>query len=142
MAADVRAWMARLEAAWRAHDPAAVAALFTADAWYRQGPFGEPKLGRDAIRAHWAGTLDRQRDQEIWLAEPIVAGDRAAFEWWCVVRDPGTGEPRSAAGCVTLWFAAGGLCRGLHEYWHSAAAVARPPGDAWLRLCAPVAPSG
>jgi hypothetical protein len=123
------AWMDKLATAWRDHDPAAIAALFTLDAWYRQGPFGRPHLGRNAIFQHWAGTLERQRDAEIWFTEPIVAGGRAAFEWWCVVRSPATGAARSAAGCVTLWFADDGLCRGLHEYWHSEPRAARPHGS-------------
>jgi ketosteroid isomerase-like protein len=130
-AVAVRAWMDKLATAWSDRDPAAVAALFTPDAWYRQGPFGRPHLGRDAILQHWTGTLERQRDAEIWFTEPIVADGRAAFEWWCIVRVPATGAARSAAGCVTLWFADGGLCRGLHEYWHSEPHAARPPYDSW-----------
>jgi nuclear transport factor 2 (NTF2) superfamily protein len=130
-ARTVRSWMDSLEAAWHHRDSAAIAALFTPNAWYRQGPFGRPLLGRSAILEHWAGTLERQCDQRIWLAEPIVTGDRAAFEWWCIVRDPATGAERTAAGCVILWFAGSGLCRGLHEYWHSQPSSARPPHDSW-----------
>jgi uncharacterized protein (TIGR02246 family) len=135
--AGVRAWMDKLEVAWRAGDPAAIARLFTPDAWYRQGPLNPPRLGRDAIREHWTATLKRQCDQDIWLAEPVVAGDRAAFEWWCVLHDPATGAARTAAGCVTLWFAADGLCRGLHEYWHSEPQGARSPHWSWphRRIC-------
>ncbi|NKZ09193.1 nuclear transport factor 2 family protein [Actinomadura latina] len=128
---DVTGWIDRLEAGWRNRDADAIAALFAEDARYRQGPFGDPRVGRAAIRAHWAATLGRQRDPLIWFGEPLVAGRRAALEWWCVLHDPSEGTPRTAAGCVTLWFGGDGLCRALHEYWHGEPGRAVPPYGGW-----------
>ncbi|GAA1948390.1 hypothetical protein GCM10009837_87480 [Streptomyces durmitorensis] len=132
-AVDVEAWVAALESGWRGRDVERIVALFTEDAWYRQGPFGEAHLGQEAIRKHWTGTLSRQRDPEIWFAEPVVAGDRTALEWWCVLHDPDTGAPRTAAGCLFLSFAPDGRCRGLHEYWHARTDAGCEPHATWPR---------
>ncbi|MFI5783088.1 nuclear transport factor 2 family protein [Nocardia sp. NPDC051570] len=128
---DLDAWGAKFEIGWRSRDPEAIAALFTEDAWYRQGPFAAPIIGREAILAQWTTTLNRQGDPQVWVSEPILAGDRAAAEWWCVAHDPVTGVPRTAAGCVTVWFAPDGRCRGLHEYWHGQPDTALPPHGTW-----------
>ncbi|WP_207401149.1 nuclear transport factor 2 family protein [Actinomadura roseirufa] len=138
----MQGWIDRLEAGWRARDPAAVAALFAADACYRQGPFGTAHHGRAAIRAHWAATLGRQRDPLIWFGDPVAAGHRASLEWWCVLHDPSDGTPRTAAGCVTLWFDGDGLCTRFHEYWHGAPETAARPHGTWPHPARTRAPAG
>ncbi|MFE9451336.1 nuclear transport factor 2 family protein [Streptomyces sp. NPDC006739] len=129
----VARWIAALEAGWRARDPEAIAALFTADATYHQGPYGAPHTGRAAVAAHWRHTLSRQKDARMWFGDPIVSGDRAAVEWWCVLYDPATGAPRNAAGCLTLRFAPDGRCASFHEYWHGAPGQELEPAEGWLR---------
>jgi nuclear transport factor 2 (NTF2) superfamily protein len=128
---DAHEWVASLESAWRGRDPASIAGLFSEDAWYRQGPFGAPHVGRPAIEAHWTATLGRQRDPRIWIGAPVVADDRAALEWWCILHDPETGAARTAAGSAMLWFARDGLCRGLQEYWHGTPGAALEPHEHW-----------
>ncbi|MBO3749903.1 nuclear transport factor 2 family protein [Streptosporangiaceae bacterium NEAU-GS5] len=115
---EIQGWLEKLRAAYHNGDPAEIAALFTEDARYRQGPFGTRHVGRDAIRAHWTEVLSTQSEQRLWFREPVIAGERAAVEWWCAVYHPETGEPRSAAGMVQLWFDPSGLCAELHEYFH------------------------
>jgi nuclear transport factor 2 (NTF2) superfamily protein len=128
---DVQTWINVLEAGWRARDPDAIAALFTEDAVYRQGPFGTAHQGRAAIRTHWTTTLSNQRDPQIWFAPPIVHGHDAALEWWCILHDPTDATPRTAAGCVTLRFDDQGLCTRFHEYWHTAPGTAAKPHATW-----------
>lgn len=119
-------WLESFRAAWLDGDPEAVSRLFAEDAVYHQGPFGQPRHGRAEIAAHWAETLSHQEKQSVWLAPPLVTGDRAAVEWWCVVADPHSGESRSAGGSVFLTFDAAGLCAEFHEYWHGAAGAVQP----------------
>ena len=129
---NVNDWIGELEARWKGRDPEAIAELFTEQATYHQGPFGEPHIGRKAIAEHWAGTLSRQTDPVVWFGEPIVSGSRAGVEWWCVLHDPATGTPRNAAGCLALRFDDNGLCTHFHEYWHAAQESALEPSEGWL----------
>ncbi|MFF8476668.1 nuclear transport factor 2 family protein [Streptomyces sp. NPDC015414] len=126
-------WIDALKDGWRARDADAVAALFTDDAVYHQGPYGAPHTGREAVAAHWRTTLSRQKDARMWFGEPVVSGGRAAVEWWCVLYDPETGAPRNAAGCLVLRFAADGRCASFHEYWHGAPDQELEPAEGWLR---------
>lgn len=127
-----KAWIEQLEAVWRARDPDAFAALFTPDAVYHQGPFGEPHRGFDEIRAHWRATLSRQRDPKIWFGDPIQSGDRASAEWWCVLHAPDTGTPRTASGCIVLRFAPDGRCASFHEYYHAVQDVSVDARPGWF----------
>ncbi len=129
---NVQRWIDQLEAGWKNRDPATIAALFIEKASYHQGPFGIPHVGQDAIAAHWTATLSRQKDPVVWFGTPIVSADRAAVEWWCILHDPATGIPRTAAGCLTLRFAEDGRCAHFHEYWHGAQETAVEPAEGWL----------
>ncbi|WNI16361.1 nuclear transport factor 2 family protein [Actinacidiphila sp. ITFR-21] len=127
----VQRWTAALEARWRDRDPERIAALFTEQAVYHQGPFGASVVGREAIAEHWRKTLSRQRDPLIWFGAPIVSGRRASVEWWCVLHDPVTGTPRNAAGALALRFTDDGLCTHFHEYFHAAQDSALTPAEGW-----------
>ncbi|MFT3863648.1 MAG: nuclear transport factor 2 family protein [Solirubrobacterales bacterium] len=71
-AAPIRRWVDAYRAAWESNDPAAVAALFTADAVYRFEPW-ETWVGRERIVAGWLEHADQPGD--------------ASFHWWHVGRD-------------------------------------------------------
>ncbi|MCU7729919.1 nuclear transport factor 2 family protein [Actinoplanes sp. KI2] len=130
---NVSRWIDDLEAGWRDRDPAAIAALFTEQASYHQGPFGPPHVGQEAIAAHWAATLSRQKDPVVWFGAPVGGADRACVEWWCILHDPATGTPRTAAGCLVLRFADDGRCAEFREYWHGAQEIASTPAAGWIR---------
>jgi len=51
--AQVRAWVAGYEAAWRSGDLAALDELFTPDVGYSREPFRDPDVGLDAVKAFW-----------------------------------------------------------------------------------------
>lgn len=119
-------WLNSLRARWLAGDPQAISELFAADAVYYQGPFGTPHRGRREIAEHWTQTLSRQRQPLISFGSPVVSGNRAAVEWWCILHDPQTAEPRTAAGCVMLRFNDAGQCLDLHEYWHGIPGTIHP----------------
>lgn len=123
---NVSAWLKSLRAAWLERDPEAISELFSADAVYYQGPFSAPRRGRSEIAMHWKETLSRQQRPLIWFGLPLACGDRAAVEWWCILHDPRSGEPRTAAGCLVTRFDEAGRCRELHEYWHGGAGALWP----------------
>ncbi|GHJ42826.1 hypothetical protein Cs7R123_01680 [Catellatospora sp. TT07R-123] len=130
---NAQSWVAALEAAWRRRDPEGVAALFTADAAYHRGPFEPPYRGTAAISAHWAATLARQAGARIWFGPVTETGPAAVVEFWCVLHDPATGTPRTAAGCVRMRFAPDGRCAEFREYWQAVFDQAVEPPEGWLR---------
>jgi ketosteroid isomerase-like protein len=132
---QVDRWIGAYAQAWRDKDADAVAGLFTPDASYQSTPTAAPHVGRQAIRAYWTRATATQQDLDLRFGEPIVAGGRAAVEWWAVMRDRDwgpaeAGDSVTLPGCLVLRFAAGGLCAELREYWNAdfGRALPAPPG--------------
>jgi uncharacterized protein (TIGR02246 family) len=72
--ADVEAWIARYERAWRTAGTSSLGELFTSDATYRQSPYAEPLKGLDAIASMW----DQERegpDERFTMRSAVVALD-------------------------------------------------------------------
>ena len=123
-------WLERYRRAWIERDAGAAAALFTADAIYREQPFQEPFKGRDRIRQYWSEVTAGQSAIELRYGSPVVEDRRVAVEWWAnFVKD---GTPVTLAGEFLLTFDDQWRCRELREYW-----VAEPrridPPDGWGR---------
>jgi hypothetical protein len=51
------------------------------------------------------------------FGEPVVAGERAAVEWWTVSRSS-EGRESTLAGVSLLRFSADGLVAEQYDYWH------------------------
>jgi ketosteroid isomerase-like protein len=110
-------WLTGYEAAWRAPGTEGLAALFTSDAVYSQGPYEQPVTGLDAIKRMWEE--EREAPDEVFtMTTDVVAVDDPA----AVVRaevhygDPPVQEYRD------LWvirFADDGRCTWFEEwpYW-------------------------
>ena len=118
-------WIEAYGDAWRSRDADAAAALFTDDAVYRSHPLQEPHRGTDAIRAYWSGATGRQADLDLRFGTPIVAGERAAVEWWAQMSSDG--EEVTLPGILYLRFAPDGRCEELREAWHAEAGRQDPP---------------
>jgi ketosteroid isomerase-like protein len=111
---SVSQWLAGYEAAWRAPGTDGLAALFTGDAVYSQGPYEQPVTGLDAIKLMWEE--EREGPDEVFtMTTGIVAVDDPA----AVVRaevfygDPPVQEYRD------LWvirFADDGRCTWFEEW--------------------------
>src|SRR5512145_2653593 len=68
-------------AAWNAHDPDAVAAVFAEDAVVREvGGAGESR-GRAAVRARAAALFEAFPDLRLERVELVIDGDRHADRW-------------------------------------------------------------
>ena len=112
--AAARAWVEGWSRAWPAGDADAVDALYAERARFRSHPFREPQPPGDY--AAWAFADEDEQLVDLSFGEPIVSGDRAAVEWWAVVRRRSGGEA-TLAGCSAIRFRADGLVVDQRDYW-------------------------
>jgi hypothetical protein len=111
---QVTSWIAGYEQAWRAPGIAALDALFTPDATYRQGPYENLVTGLPAIGAMWEAEREGP-DEEFRMAGEVIAVDGQAavarVEVWY-------GNPVHQE-YLDLWvmrFAADGRCVSFEEW--------------------------
>jgi ketosteroid isomerase-like protein len=110
--AAARRWAQVWAAAWPVADVDAIAKLYADDAIFLSAPFRQRQAPRDYVT--WA--FDDQDAAECRFGEPIVAGDRAAVDWWAVMTlKDGTVE--SIAGTSLLRFAEDGLVVEQRDVW-------------------------
>ncbi|MGH2555676.1 MAG: nuclear transport factor 2 family protein [Actinomycetota bacterium] len=111
-----REWLELYGKAWRERDAKGLGEIFTDNAVYRSQPFREPHVGTEAIREYWRQATADQEEIDLRFGTPIVAGSRAAVEWWAQIRTGG--EEITLPGILYLRFAADGRCEELREAWH------------------------
>jgi hypothetical protein len=92
---------------------------------HRSHPFREP--GNPIDYARWA-LAEEEGEPEVWMGDPIVAGDRAAIEWWAVVIE--NGKQVSLAGTSLLRFDTEGRVVDQRDYWGEAPGRT-PPWKGW-----------
>jgi|SRR5690242_13869159 len=120
-AAAARAWVEGWTSGWENGDVDAIGALYAADAVYRSHPFREPeKSARDYVLRAFA---DEQL-VECRFGEPVVAGDRAAVEYWASLS--ADGEIETLAGIAVLRFGDDGLVVEQRDYWSMQPGRAEP----------------
>jgi hypothetical protein len=112
------AWLDAYKTAWEKRDPAAAAALFTADASYHEMPFDAPIEGAGAIAAYWANAVAGQRD--ILFTSQILAhvGDAGIAHWHCAFTGSAGGERIDLDGIFHCRFADAGRVAHFQEWWH------------------------
>jgi nuclear transport factor 2 (NTF2) superfamily protein len=119
---SVRAWIESWEAGWPTEDVDVIAARYRPDAPYRSHPFREPTSAREYVsKAFTEETLIR-----CWFGEPIVQGNRAAVEYWAILRSP-DGTQISIAGHSHLRFDEDGLVAEHRDYWTQLDGAEEPP---------------
>lgn len=123
-----RRWAETWARAWPAKDVEAIAALYADAALYRALAFREPDRGLDGVRRYLSENFGAESELECWFGEPIVAGGRAAVEWWGTWVEGG--RRLSMAGTTVLRFDADGLVVDHRDYWNETAGR-RPPYDGW-----------
>jgi hypothetical protein len=84
-----------------------------------------PYRGRDGVRTYVAQAFDEEREPRVWIGAPIVAGDRAAIEWWAAVVE--NGVEISLAGVSVLRFDPEGMVTEQHDSWNQAEGLREPP---------------
>jgi hypothetical protein len=123
-----RRWKETWERAWPDRDVDAIASLYAEEASYRALAFREPDRGLAGVRRYLQENFAAEEEIECWFGEPVVAGDRAAVEWWgSWVED---GRPLTLAGTTVLRFDESGQVIDQRDYWNE---VERrdPPYDGW-----------
>jgi hypothetical protein len=120
-AAAVRRWIETWTHAWPAKDADAIAALYAADAAFRSQPFRDLQSPRAYVE--WA--FSEQDEAECWFGEPVVEGNRAAIEYWGIVRFEGRDE--TIAGIAFVTFGPEGLVAEQRDCWNSQEGRVEPP---------------
>jgi nuclear transport factor 2 (NTF2) superfamily protein len=127
--AAARRWAEVWREAWPARDADAIAALYAESASYRALAFRQPDLGLEGVRSYLSRNFSVEQDVECWFGDPVVAGDRAAVEWWGSWLEDGT--PLTLAGATVLRFDDDGLVIDHRDYWNELERREQPyPG--WL----------
>jgi ketosteroid isomerase-like protein len=116
--ADLSAWLSRYGAAWESRDAELAAALFSADATYRETPFDPPMTGRDGVRDYWRRVTADQRDVAFSSRAIAVNGRHGVAEWSARFRLESSGARLELDGVFVLEFDEAGLCTSLREWWH------------------------
>lgn len=117
-ASDVKDFLAKYKKAWETRDADLAAGLFTRDARYKENPFGEPIVGREAIHDYWKAATARQEDIHFNASNSFHVGYIVVAEWTCTYRDRSSGAQRELAGMFFADFY-GKQIRAFREYWHS-----------------------
>jgi hypothetical protein len=120
-----RRWADVWTRAWRALDADALRPIYSEQAVHRSHPFRE--AGHPIDYARWAFGLE-EGEPDVWMGDPIVAGDRAAIEWWAVVTQDG--KQSSLAGTSILRFDEDGLTVEQTDYWGESEGRT-PPFEGW-----------
>ena len=123
--AAVREWADTWQRAWQALDAELLRPIYTDATVHRSHPFREP--GNPIEYARWA-LAEEEGEPQVWMGEPIVAGDRAAIEWWAVVIE--NGKEVSLAGTSIVRFDAEGKAVEQTDYWGTADG-STPPFEGW-----------
>jgi ketosteroid isomerase-like protein len=120
---SARAWVEGWSRAWPAGDADAVGALYTDGAVFRSHPFREPQP--PAEYARWAFADEDEQLVECRFGQPVAGGERAAVEYWALLRRR-DGTEATLAGIAVLRFGADGRVVEQRDYWDLADGR-RPP---------------
>jgi hypothetical protein len=121
----VRAWVDAWTRAWPAKDPAPVAERFAPESAFRSQPFRKAHVGPPGVAEYARWAFEEQEDVRFWFGQPVVAGSRAAVEYWAVVTTR-TGET-TIAGSAFLRFDTEGLVVEQRDYWSELEGGRAPP---------------
>ncbi len=125
-ATAVERWAASWKAGWEARDPEPILACYAVDAHLSTEPFREPYRGLAGVRDYVTAVFAEEDDPRVWMADPIVEGDRAAVSWWASLREEGA--ETTLAGTSILRFDADGLVVEQWDAWNRLGERREPPG--------------
>jgi hypothetical protein len=117
---ELSAWLDAYGDAFERQDPAAAAALFTPDASYQWGPFGERLQGTDAIRAKWAESTDPREASVTFGHEVLAVTDTIGIaRWLASYTYPQERKILRFDGIFAVALSAEGLCHDFREWWNT-----------------------
>jgi ketosteroid isomerase-like protein len=127
---SVHAWLEGWSKGWATADPEPIGALYADDAVFRSHPFREPHVGRAGAHEYAHFAFEEEETVEFRFGEPIVDGDRAAVEYWAILRSDG--KDHTLLGVAVLRFGPDGLVVSQRDYW-SIEEGRREPPEGWGR---------
>jgi hypothetical protein len=117
---ELDGWLDAYGRAWERQDTDAFVGLFTEDALYFWGPWGEPLRGHAEIRAKTDEKVGEQED--IHFGHDVLAitpDERGIARWWVSLRVKGEGAIEENEGIFLVTLAADGRCTDFREWWNS-----------------------
>jgi ketosteroid isomerase-like protein len=102
--------------AWETFDGDAWVAIFADEAEYHEGPFGEPLVGHNALRAYLLDASASQQDVEFTIERHWVSGDTVLAAWHTTFIRRGTGRLVRMAGFMTADVAPDGRIARFREW--------------------------
>ena len=129
--AAARRWAETWQRGWEALDTELVLTLYADGALLSTEPFRAPFRGRGGVRDYVSRVFAEEQSPRVWMAEPIVDGDRAAISWWASMGEQGADV--SYAGTSNLRFDDDGLVLEQWDTWNMVAERRDAPDapDAW-----------
>ena len=116
LAAAARKFLATYKEAWETRNPELAASLFTRDAHYRENPFGQDIVGREAISSYWKAATEYQEEIQFRAQQTIRVGYHLVADWTCAYKQRLTGKRRELAGMFVADFY-GKQVRNFREVW-------------------------
>ncbi len=117
---ELQRWLDRYIEAWRAHEPAPIATLFTEDVVYRYRPYGGDEhaaRGRDVVVRAWLDDDDPPGSWEARYEPYAVDGDRAVAVGWSRYLATESEPERTYHNVFLLRFAADARCAEFTELY-------------------------
>ena len=99
-----------------------IAARYRPDAPYRSHPFRDVSTAREYVTQ----AFGEEELVRCWFGEPVVEGDRAAVEYWAILRSA-DGSDITIAGHSSLLFDENGLVAEHRDYWAQRDGAVDPP---------------
>ena len=123
--AAARTWIEAWQKGWPVEDVEVIAARYRPDAPYSSHPFREPTTAREYV----SQAFTDEKLVRCWFGEPVVEGDRAAVEYWAILRSA-DGSDLTIAGSAHLRFDEDGLVAEHRDYWTQRNGAVEPP-EGW-----------
>jgi nuclear transport factor 2 (NTF2) superfamily protein len=117
-----RAWVEAWEAGWPAKDVERIASRYRPEAPYRSHPFRDVTTAREYVTR----AFDEEELVRCWFGEPVIEDERAAVEYWAILRSP-DGSHITIAGHSHLRFDEEGLVVEHRDYWTQRGGAVEPP---------------
>lgn len=125
-----RRWAEAWRQGWETLDADRIVACYAEDARLSTEPFREPYRGAVGVRDYVTTVFAEEDEPRVWVAEPIVEGDRAAIAWWASLREDGADA--TLAGTSLLRFDHDGLVVDQWDAWNRIDERRDPPDFAPL----------
>ena len=114
---DLQRWLNAYVAAWESRDPAAIGDLYSEDVVYKDYPFQDALIGRDAVVANWLGKHDEPGSFQAVYEPVAVDGYTAVARGTSTYFDSSGGIASLYHNVFVMRFDDDGRCKEWTEYY-------------------------